>query len=92
MVVIEYVIGILILCALLCLLAYWQKVLDKGGSVLAFLIGAIIGIFGGILWLLLLIFFLITSFGATKYKYSLKKEKGVQEGKRGESSCEGDSK
>lgn len=84
MVVLGYIIGVMALCILLCLLAYWQKVLDKWGSILAFFIGAIIGIFGGILWLILLVFFLITSFGATKYKYSLKKEKGVQEGKIGE--------
>lgn len=84
MVTSEYVMGILVLCGLLCLLAYWQKVLDRGGSIVAFGIGAIIGIFGGILWLVLLIFFLLTSFGATRYKYSLKSEKGVQEGKRGE--------
>ncbi|UCE73377.1 MAG: DUF92 domain-containing protein [Methanomassiliicoccales archaeon] len=84
MVVFEYVLGVVFLCILLCMLAYWQKVLDKWGTAIAFFIGAIIGIFGGILWLVLLIFFLITSFGATKYKYSLKKERGVQEGKRGE--------
>lgn len=84
MIVLEYVFGVIALCILLCVLAYWQKVLDKWGTTLAFCIGAIIGIFGGILWLALLVFFLITSFGATKYKYSLKKERGVQEGKTGE--------
>lgn len=84
MVLLEYVIGVIVLCIILCVLAYWQKVLDKWGTILAFFIGAIIGIFGGILWLVLLVFFLITSFGATKYKYTLKKERGVQEGKIGE--------
>ncbi|MEE9152074.1 MAG: DUF92 domain-containing protein [Thermoplasmata archaeon] len=84
MVVLEYVIEVVALCIILCVLAYWKRVLDKWGTVLSFFIGAIIGIFGGILWLALLIFFLITSFGATKYKYSLKKERGVQEGKIGE--------
>jgi uncharacterized protein (TIGR00297 family) len=84
MIVLEYIIGVIALCILLCVLAYWQKVLDRWGAVLAFFIGAVIGIFGGILWLVLLVFFLITSFGATKYKYTLKKEKGVQEGKIGE--------
>ncbi|UCE36974.1 MAG: DUF92 domain-containing protein [Thermoplasmata archaeon] len=84
MVVLEYVVGVLVLCILLSLLAYWQKVLDIWGCILAFIIGAVIGIFGGIMWLILLLFFLITSFGATKYKYSLKKERGVSEGKIGE--------
>lgn len=84
MVVLEYVIGVLALCILLSFLAYWEKVLDKWGSILAFIIGAVIGIFGGIMWLVLLLFFLITSFMATRYKYSIKKDRGVQEGKRGE--------
>lgn len=84
MVVLEYVIGVIVLCIFLSFLAYWQKVLDKWGCVMAFGIGIVIGIFGNILWLLLLLFFLITSFGATKYKYALKKEKGVGEGRIGE--------
>jgi uncharacterized protein (TIGR00297 family) len=68
----------------LCVLAYWEKVLDLWGTILAFFIGVIIGIFGGILWLTLLLFFLITSFVATRYKYAIKTERGVQEGKKGE--------
>lgn len=84
MVVLEYVLGVLVLCVLLTFLAYWEKVLDLWGCIFAFIIGAVIGIFGGIMWLILLLFFLITSFGATRYKYSLKKERGVSEGKRGE--------
>jgi len=84
MFVLESVIGVLALCALLGLLAYRYKVLDKLGSVLAFTVGAVIGIFGGVLWLALLIFFLLTSYAATKYKYALKRERGVQEGKTGE--------
>lgn len=84
MVSFDYVLGVIILCVILCILAYWEKVLDLMGTVLAFFIGAIIGIFGGILWLTLLLFFLITSFMATRYKYTLKIERGVQEGKKGE--------
>jgi uncharacterized protein (TIGR00297 family) len=84
MFVLESVIGVLALCTLLAFLAYSKKVLDKLGSVLAFLVGAVIGIFGGVFWLGLLVFFLITSYAATKYKYALKRERGVQEGKTGE--------
>ncbi len=84
MILLEHAIIILILCGILGFLAYWQKVLDKNGTVIGFLIGGIIGIFGDIFWLILLIFFLVTSFIVTKYKYTLKKEKGVQEGKTGE--------
>jgi uncharacterized protein (TIGR00297 family) len=79
-----YITGVVILCVLLSILAYWRKVLDLRGALLAFIIGAIIGIFGGILWLSLLLFFLFTSFIATRYKYTLKTQKGVQEGKKGE--------
>jgi uncharacterized protein (TIGR00297 family) len=84
MFVLQSVIGVLALCTLLGWLAYRKKVLDKLGSTLAFMVGAIIGIFGGVLWLALLIFFLMTSYTATKYKYTLKRERGVQEGKTGE--------
>ena len=84
MVSFDYVLGVLVLCVILCVLAYWEKVLDLWGTILAFFIGAIIGIFGGILWLVLLLFFLITSFLATRYKYTIKTERGVQEGKKGE--------
>ena len=84
MVSFDYVLGVLVLCVILCVLAYWEKVLDLWGTILAFFIGAIIGIFGGILWLALLLFFLITSFLATRYKYTFKTERGVQEGKKGE--------
>lgn len=83
-IVLNSVIGVLALCILLGWLAYRKKVLDKTGSVVAFFVGAVIGIFGGPLWLGLLIFFLATSYAATRYKYTLKKEKGVQEGKTGE--------
>lgn len=84
MVVLQSVIGVLALCGFLSLLAFRFKVLDGWGAVLAFAMGAVIGIFGGVLWLTVLIFFLITSYVATRYKYSLKKERGVQEGKIGE--------
>jgi uncharacterized protein (TIGR00297 family) len=84
MVSFEYVMGVVILCLILCILAYKERILDLWGTFLAFFIGAIIGVFGGILWLTLLLFFLITSFVATKYKYGLKMERGVSEGKKGE--------
>lgn len=84
MVSFEYVLGVVILCLILCILAYKERILDLWGTFLGFFIGAIIGIFGGILWLTLLLFFLITSFVATKYKYALKMERGVSEGKKGE--------
>lgn len=58
--------------------------LNIGGSVTAFGIGIIIGVFGGIEWILLLLIFLGSAFVATRYKFNYKKEHGFQEGKKGE--------
>jgi len=55
-----------------------------GGSITAFWMGIIIGVFGGIEWILLLLIFLGSSFLATRYKFNYKKERGLQEGKKGE--------
>lgn len=71
-------------CLLLTTIAYRRQVLTKGGTVAAFVIGLIIGILGDVTWLLLLLFFLVSSFAATKYKFALKEAMGVQEGKKGE--------
>jgi uncharacterized protein (TIGR00297 family) len=44
----------------------------------------VIGIFGDVTWLFLLLFFLLSSFLATRYRFALKEAMGVQEGIRGE--------
>lgn len=72
------------ICFLLGALAKWRNVLTNGGSLLAAIVGLVIGLAGGLSWVVLLFIFLITSFAATKYKFALKKKKGLQEGKRGE--------
>jgi len=71
------------LCALLMVMAYRKRVLDRAGSAGAFLVGFCVGYFGGINWLLVLLFFLFASFAVTKYKYAAKVDKGVQEDKAG---------
>jgi len=78
------VLFVLVFCIPLCIIAYWKKVLSWDGTAVAFLVGLIIGVFGNILWLLLLFILLISSFAATRYRFELKVAKGVQEGKRGE--------
>jgi uncharacterized protein (TIGR00297 family) len=73
-------------CIALSSIAYHRKILDRNGCILAFLMGALIGFFGHIVWLVVLLIFLFTSFGATKWRYKLKKKKKVAEpkgGKRG---------
>jgi uncharacterized protein (TIGR00297 family) len=72
------------LCFLLGGLARLKNVLTTGGSLLAVVVGLVIGLAGGLSWVLLLLIFLVTSFAATKYKFALKKEMGLQEGVRGE--------
>ncbi len=72
------------LCGALCYLAYREQVLTLDGTIAAFFVGLVIGILGDVTWLLLLLFFLLSSFIATRYKFALKEAMGVQEGKKGE--------
>lgn len=74
----------ILLCAVLSTLAYYRQVLTWDGSVAAFAVGLLIGVLGDVTWLLLLLFFLLSSFVATRYRFALKEALGVQEGRRGE--------
>ncbi len=74
----------LLLCGVLSALAYYRQVLTWDGSVAAFAVGLLIGVLGDVTWLLLLLFFLLSSFVATRYRFALKEALGVQEGRRGE--------
>src|SRR5439155_1404059 len=62
----------------------FPNVLTWDGSLAAFVVGMVIGIFGDVTWLFLLLFFLLSSFLATRYRFALKEAMGVQEGIRGE--------
>ncbi len=73
-----------VLTGVLSALAYRREVLTWDGSLAAFVVGMIIGIFGDVTWLFLLLFFLLSSFLATRYRFALKEALGVQEGVRGE--------
>src|SRR5947209_13835129 len=73
-----------VLTGALSALAYWREVLTWDGSLAAFVVGMVIGIFGDVTWLFLLLFFLLSSFLATRYRFALKEAMGVQEGIRGE--------
>lgn len=72
------------LCGALCYLAYAKDVLTLDGTLAAFGVGMVIGVFGDVTWLFLLLFFLLSSFVATRYKFALKEAMGVQEGVKGE--------
>jgi len=64
--------------------ARWRAVLDSKGTVLASAIGITIGLGAGWEYVLLLLLFLLTSFGVTRWGYARKQAAGVAEGKRGE--------
>ena len=73
-----------LLTGALSALAYRRNVLTWDGSLAAFVVGMVIGVFGDVTWLFLLLFFLLSSFLATRYRFALKEAMGVQEGIRGE--------
>ena len=78
------IMGVTVFCTVLAVGTYVRKIFDLSGAVSAFVVGIIIGVCGNVLWLLLLLLFLITSFGATKFRFEWKKSQGFQEGKGGE--------
>ena len=80
------IIGVTVFCLVMAIGTYYRKIFNLSGSVSAFLVGLVIGICGDVLWLLLLLVFLMTSFGATKFRFEWKKSEGFQEGKKGERS------
>jgi uncharacterized protein (TIGR00297 family) len=75
---------VLLLCGVLASITYYKKLLTLTGSVSAFGVGMLIGVFGDIVWLILLLVFLLSGFAATKYKFAAKEAWGVQEGVKGE--------
>ncbi|MGC8496857.1 MAG: DUF92 domain-containing protein [Thermoplasmata archaeon] len=75
---------IAVLVMLLGTLSYYYKILNLGGSILSVIMGLVVGIFGSIYWLILLVMFVLLSYAATIYKFNLKKRRGVAEGKSGE--------
>jgi len=77
-------VGVTIFCVAMAAASYIRKIFDLSGSAASFVVGMVIGICGDVLWLILLLVFLITSFGATKYRFEWKKSEGFQEGTKGE--------
>ncbi|MBX8632397.1 MAG: DUF92 domain-containing protein [Thermoplasmata archaeon] len=74
----------LLISAGLSLLAFRQKLLTRDGSVSAFLISSIIGVFGGLSWLLTILSFVLAAFVTTRFRLLEKAGKGLQEGRMGE--------
>ncbi len=64
--------------------AYMRGVLDLRGTLVASIMGIVIGFSAGWEFVLLLLLYLLTSFAVTRYGYAAKKAAGVAEGRRGE--------
>jgi uncharacterized protein (TIGR00297 family) len=77
-------VGVTVFCTAMAAAAFYKRIFDLAGSLSAFAVGMVIGICGDVLWLLLLLIFLVSSFAATKYRFEWKKSEGFQEGKKGE--------
>ncbi len=75
---------ILLLCGVLSFISYRLRLLTASGSVASFLMGVVIGSLGSIDWLIILIAFALSGFVVTRFKFELKRRKGVQEGEKGE--------
>ncbi len=73
-----------ILSAALSLIAYKFRMLTFTGSLASFFVGYIVGVFGSIEWLILLVAFTFAGLIATKMDLNEKSEYGLQEGNFGE--------
>ena len=60
-----------------------KGVLDKGGVLLAVFFGAILFLYGGPEYLLLMLVFLVFAVVVTKYEYTIKRDLGLYEHERG---------
>lgn len=80
----ESLLLLLVLCGLLSVLSYRLGLLTWSGSFASFWVGVLIGFFGSLLWLMVLLAFTVAGFIVTRYKFDLKARKGVQEGEKGE--------
>jgi len=84
MITIEQAVTVIALCAALSALSWKLGLLTSDGSLASFGVGMVLGLLGGIGWLLLLVLFAFIGFLVTRYKMELKTKKGVQEGRKGE--------
>lgn len=75
---------VLVLCAALSVISLRLRLLTASGSLASFLMGVVIGVFGSVEWLLLLIAFALAGFVVTRFKLEIKVQRGLQEGRKGE--------
>ena len=73
-----------VLSASLSMIAFRFKALTFGGAVASFFVGYIVGIFGSIEWLVLLVGFTLVGLAITRMDISDKRANGLIEGQNGE--------
>src|SRR6266545_1243256 len=71
-------------CAAIAAISFRRRMLDGPGVAAAVVTGLIIGVLGHPAWLLVLLFYMVSSFGATRLRFERKLAMGVAEGRRGE--------
>ncbi|MDY0293623.1 MAG: DUF92 domain-containing protein [Candidatus Methanomethylophilaceae archaeon] len=74
----------LLLSVSLSVLSYRFGLLTGSGASASFFVGAVVGVFGSLSWLIILLAFTVAGFLVTRIGLPGKKERGVQEGERGE--------
>ncbi|MDG1544280.1 MAG: DUF92 domain-containing protein [archaeon] len=77
------ILSITIVSIMISGIAFFKKVLDQGGSALAFLVCFIIGTLGHWSWLLIMLIFVGSAFLATRFAIVYKKALGVEESDEG---------
>jgi uncharacterized protein (TIGR00297 family) len=75
---------IIVLAGILSIFAQYLDLLTFDGAVASLAIGLVIGLFGSVDWLLILIIFTALGFTATLVGLAKKRSRGLQEGKTGE--------
>ena len=78
------IILVVIILLVLFTLSLKLKIFDLKGSVAALILGAWVAFMGSILWLILMVFFALSSYMATRAFFTKKKEMNLQEGRSGE--------
>ena len=75
---------IIVLAGILSILAQYLDLLTYDGAIASLAIGLVIGLFGTVEWLIILIVFTGLGFAATLLGLAKKRSRGLQEGKKGE--------
>lgn len=77
------IVVVILICITLASVSQYAGIMTASGNILAFIEGLIIGL-ASLSWLIILLVFLFTSVGVTRYGFERKKAAGLQEGNKGE--------